>query len=309
MVKQINPMLGKYALGYMPSNLIGVNLLPKIAFDAEKIRLPFWTSNQFTMPNSTVRAMRSDTQELEFGDFSYVDITLDEHSFKYKLDNREISNMNLNLGISNGLKIGTTDAMSRLRIAQEKEIADLVTTSTNYASGHYTEITTSTSKWSDYANSTPLADIQLAIDKVYSATGVMPNVMYMSYAIYNKLKWHPDILEIMKTTADKVVTPAFLGGIFGIADVQIGTQTYKTLNGGTNTDIWGNYFGVLIKNAATASTPQPAFGITAEYNNYNDVITTTQTEDGKNTLIIPTLFYKPVKLMDTAGYLYKNCIV
>jgi len=308
MIKQVNPLLAKYALGYTPTGLIGTNLLPAIGFDGEKIRLPFWSSNQFTMPNSTVRAMRSDTQELEFGDFSYQDITLDEHTFKYKLDNREISNMNLNLGISNALKIGTTDAMSRLRIAQEKDIADLVTTSSNYANGHYTEISNATSKWSDYANSTPIKDIQTAIDKVYSATGVMPNVMFMPYATWSVLKWHPDVLEIMKTTADKVVTTSFFGSIFGVPEVYVGTQTYKTENGGTNTNIWGNYFGVLIKNTAAASTPQPAFGITAEYNNLNDVITTTQTEDGKNTLIIPTLFYKPVKLMDTAGYLYYHCI-
>lgn len=308
MIKQINPVLGKYALGYMPSNLIGRDLLPSIPFDAEKVRLPKWESNQFTIPDSTVRAMRSDVAELEFGDFSYVDLTLDEHTFKYKLDKREIANANLNLGISNAQRIALSDAMSRLRIAQEKEIATILTTTGNYASGHVSEISVSTSKWSDYANSTPLGDIQTAIDKVYNATGTMPTHIWLGYTVWNKLKWHPDILEIMKTTADKVVTPQFLGNIFGVPNVKIGTQTYKTTNGGTNTDIWGNYFGVTIVNPASASSPQPAFGITAEYNNFNDTVVQKDTEDGKNVEFIPTLFYKAVKLMDNAGYLYYNCI-
>jgi hypothetical protein len=305
MIKALDKPLQKYALGINYSNLIGLNLMPKIAVDAESFILPKWNSNSYVIPDSTIRAMRGLRAELEMGDFESIEVQLDEHTFKYRLDVRERVNIGRNLLGYNPDKIAINDSMLRLNIEREKAIADILTSTASFASGNSETISTSTAKW-DTSTGDPIKDITDGMDVVLSKVGQYPTDIYMGYAVFNALRMNEKILAIMKTTADKILTPSVLATILGVNNVWVGTQTYKTSVSATPTDIWGNNFGMVVVNPSANNTPTPAFGITPEFANLSDMIKVEEIEAGKIFEYTPTLFYKPIVTMDNAGFLYKT---
>jgi hypothetical protein len=305
MIKALDKPLQKYALGINYSNLIGLNLMPKIAVDAESFILPKWNSNSYVIPDSTIRAMRGLRAELEMGDFESIEVQLDEHTFKYRLDVRERVNIGRNLLGYNPDKIAINDSMLRLNIEREKAIADILTSTASFASGNSETISTSTAKW-DTSTGDPIKDITDGMDVVLSKVGQYPTDIYMGYAVFNALRMNEKILAIMKTTADKILTPSVLATILGVNNVWVGTQTYKTSVSATPTDIWGNNFGMVVVNPSANNNPTPAFGITPEFANLSDMIKVEEIEAGKIFEYTPTLFYKPIVTMDNAGFLYKS---
>jgi len=305
MIKALDKPLQKYALGLTYSQLIGLNLMPKIEVDAESFLLPKWNSNSFVIPDSTIRAMRAERAELEMGDFESIEVLLDEHTFKYRLDVREKMNIGRNLLGLNADRVAINDSMLRLNIEREKLIADILVATASFASGHSETISTSSEKW-DVSTGDPIKNITDGMDTVLSAVGQYPTDIYMGYAVFNALRMNEKILAIMKTTADKILTPAVLANIFGVKNVWVGTQRYRTSPTATPTDIWGNNFGMVVVNPSATNTPTPAFGITPEYANLSDMVKVEETEAGKIFEYTPTLFYKPIITMDNAGFLYKT---
>jgi len=88
---------------------------------------------------------------------------------------------------------------------------------------------TSTSQWSDYANSDPIGDIHTGMETVKKLIGRYPNVMLMGAEVWDKLKWHPDLLDLYKHTSAAVLTKDMVAKIFdGIEKLLVGDAVYNS---------------------------------------------------------------------------------
>lgn len=92
--------------------------------------------------------------------------------------------------------------------------------------------------WSDYTNSTPIPDIEYAKTTVLQNTGFEPNTLVLSYAVFQKLKAHPTLVDRYKyTQAGAIVTEDLLAALFGVDRVLVA----KAVVNGANEGATGSY--------------------------------------------------------------------
>ena len=87
---------------------------------------------------------------------------------------------------------------------------------------------TNFTRWSDYAGSDPVEDIEAAKESILSTTGFMPNTLVLGYQVFRKLKHHPDILDRYKYTSSDNVTPDLLARLFEVDRVMVSTAIKAT---------------------------------------------------------------------------------
>lgn len=103
-----------------------------------------------------------------------------------------------------------------------------------FTTGVWATDVTPSNLWSDYAASNPIKDVRTGVRSILITTGFKPNKLVLGYDVWNTLQDHPDIVDRMKTTDDKVVTTGLLAKIFNIEQVLVAESVKATNNeGGT----------------------------------------------------------------------------
>lgn len=87
---------------------------------------------------------------------------------------------------------------------------------------------TGTNQWSDYANSDPIADSDLATRTILRNTGARPNTLFVGLVGWEKLKEHPLVLDKYKHTQVGIMTPALVAAALGIEEIVIGDSVRNT---------------------------------------------------------------------------------
>lgn len=148
-------------------------------------------------------------------------------------------------------KIDATNNISE-RMLVEKEVALAALLSDT---SKITQYSVPTSKWSDFLNSSPFEDIELARVTVQKNAMKKPNTIWMGLDVWAKLKNHPDFLERIKYTQLPSLTPELMKDLFpGIETVHIGEAMKNTAAEGQADvlePIWGKNLWVGYV------TPQP----------------------------------------------------
>ena len=89
-------------------------------------------------------------------------------------------------------------------------------------------------KWSDYANSDPLQDVEAGKEAVLSVTGQEPNTLVLGYKVFRYLKNHPDLIDRIKYTTRDNVTTEVMARLFDVDRVLVAKSIKATNNeGGT----------------------------------------------------------------------------
>lgn len=121
--------------------------------------------------------------------------------------------------------------------------------------------------WSNYASSTPLQDLTTGIDTIEGKIGREANTGVMGKQVWSQLKWHPDLLDLIKYTERALMGPELFASIMGLSRVLIGRGIYTTAAEGTAeasvtyTRIWGKN-ALLAYVPASPSLMDPAAGYT-----------------------------------------------
>jgi hypothetical protein len=100
--------------------------------------------------------------------------------------------------------------------------------------------------WSDDANSDPFTDIANGQTTILQNTGFEPNVLVLSYPVYQALRKHPLVIDRVKYTmqADaKNITPQLLAAAFDIEEVLVSKAVYTTSLSGTATPVYSFIVG------------------------------------------------------------------
>ena len=87
---------------------------------------------------------------------------------------------------------------------------------------------TVTNKWSDYASSDPIEDIEAGRETILGSTGFMPNTLLLGYKTWRQLKRHPDFRAQLNPTTRSNVTPAILGELLEIERILVAKSIYNT---------------------------------------------------------------------------------
>lgn len=187
-------------------------------------------------PSSTLRAPKTAPRRIEF----------DTSTDTYFADNYALVGENALEALANAdspilLRARTARlVVESLMRDKENRVAQQVTSITNIGSG---VLLTGTSKWSDYMNSDPVADVTTGHAFIRSNTGVVPNTLLLDWDTSQIVRRHPVLLDMYKYTQGGLLNDAELMEVFKVKQLLISDAIRNAANeGGTASivNIWGN---------------------------------------------------------------------
>lgn len=118
-----------------------------------------------------------------------------------------------------------------------------------------------TDQLSDYDNSDPMAVFSAARVAIRAGGGMVPNVAWMDWAVMNKIRFHPQLLDFLGFKFDRPggLTDVELAAALGVRKVLIADAMYNSAKEGQTdalASIWGKHiwFGVLPEKAGVRQT-------------------------------------------------------
>jgi len=159
--------------------------------------------------------------------------------------------------------------------AREKRVADLLMTTSNYATNCYTTLTTY-NKWdrgpSD-STADPIQDIRITAASSKYVAGT-PNAGACSKLVFEYLRKHPKVIAAAGPRAlDRVVSAEELRELLGLQYLFVGDAKYDTVPGASTASydyIWGKGFAVFTV-VPGGKKSDPSFAKTIRHNQMNFV--------------------------------------
>ncbi len=272
----VDPVLTGIAIGYRndANSYIADKALPRSPVMGEKFK---WThypiAEAFNVPDGRVGRLGR-VPQLEFGGQERTD-SVEDYGFDAPIPNSDIdaAARARDAGLSNHDPEGhavmsITDTLANIR---ELRVAAIMQNPATYAPTRRIQLTTSASRFDDYANSDPIGVFKAGFD----ATLVKrPNTCTMGRPLWSKLSSHPHLVNAVKgnVTSKGVITPEQFVELFsgeGLKELLIGDTWFNAARPGQQTLLrraWGNHISLThIDPMASPESGGITFGLTAQF--------------------------------------------
>jgi hypothetical protein len=231
--------LANFALGYTNADFIAETVFPVAPVDDPTGF--YWSFGQevFTAEDDYV-ADRARANAVEH-DFTRITYNTRPYALNHDVSWKERDAAARSNVPGTPYRRATMVVAQKLALGRELVVSGIVRSTTNI-----TQNTTlsGTAQWSDYSGtSNPLTVSQTAINTIRGATGGTGGITaIIPYAVFDKLRYHPAILDKMTITQTKILTQDLLATLLGVDRVLIPASIYNTANPGQTavmTDVWG----------------------------------------------------------------------
>ena len=231
-----DPLLTTISVQFQPApdGYLADLVLPPVPVVRESASFWVYDKSRFDVPDSK-RAPRAEYNRIDWN------VTTDNYlCHQYGLEGEIDDQERKNAAAPLDLDVDTTEIVTDMVLNnREKRCVDMVTDTSVVT--QYTALT-GVNKWTDPVNSDPLGVIKTARTTIFAATGYRPNRIVMGYTVFEALKLHPQIKEIIKYTERAIVTAALLAAAFEVEEVLVGGVLRRTSKAGqadTLADVWG----------------------------------------------------------------------
>jgi len=284
-----------------PDGYLADMVLPSVPVAKESAAYWVYDKSRLDAPDSK-RAPRSDYNRIDWNVTTDTYVA-EQYGLEGEIDDEERKNAATPLD----LDVDTTEIVTDMVLNnREKRVADLVL-STAVVTQNIT--LAGVDQWSDYANSDPLDDVKTARTTIYAgAPGYTPNTLLMGYLVFEVIKLHPDIKEIVKYTERAIITKQILAAVFEVDEVLIGKVMRRTSKEG-QTDAFGDVWGkdvLLFYKENRPTLKRASFGYQMRQ---NDLRVFRYREDKRDTDVIRVSEKQDEKIVSAPlGYLIKAAV-
>jgi hypothetical protein len=228
----IDKVLTNVSVMYRNAAYVGTQIMPVVPVKKESDIYYIYDSKgeRFRIPK-TLRAPKSESRTVDWKvrTDGYV---CDEHALNDLIDDRERNNADKPLN----LEVDTVEFLTDiLQLGLEMRIKDMLETNLS--------ANAPTIKWDVHTDgSDPIGDIETGKDAIHKVIFREPNVLLLGKAVYDKLKHHPKILELILYSQKGVLTSDLMAELFGIEKVIVGKAGYNTAKEGKTpvlSYLWG----------------------------------------------------------------------
>lgn len=257
----VQPRLTAIALAYRNPDiaLIADDVLPRTPTSVEFKWLNYDLAQGYTVPETRV-GRKSMPNEVEFAATEVQD-KCDDFGLDDVIPLEDIADDNQGI---DPLGKAVMFQTSLVRLAREIRAAAKVFNASSYVVANISTLS-STSQWSDFANSNPVNAILQALD----APVMRPNIATFGQAVWTTLRQHPKLVQAIKGTsqgAGAVSRQEFID-FFELQALYIGAGFVNNSKKGQSAVMsrcWGKHAALLYRDRAAGPQAGVSFGFTAQ---------------------------------------------
>ena len=252
------------------TNFVADKVFPTVGVDKQSDKYYIYDRDNMNRTGD-VKALAPRTEVNRIGmSLSNASFYADVYGLGMDFDQQTIANEDAALDIR---AAGAQTLTNRLLIHREEQFA-----SNFFAASVWGSESTPANLWSDYTNSTPIADVTTARRTMQlKSGGFKPNTMVVGKEVRDQLINHPDILGRLNggatVTNTALITNAKLAEIFEVENFYVMEAVKNTSVEGvaeSNAFIGGKH-ALLVHSPASAGLMTPAAGVTFAWNNLQGV--------------------------------------
>jgi hypothetical protein len=306
------PRLTRIAMAFQQEGMIADEVCPRVPVEGELFEYSKVSEKErLALPDTTIgRTGRAN--QVEFSQFNEQD-RIEDHGLEAPVPVKDMETAAA-AGVADPLELATMGIMELMALGREKEVADLVTTAANYASGYKLTLDGTSGKYhfNDNTNGTPIAQMEDAMNGML----VRPNIMVVDRLTLTALKRHPEtvarVFPTAVTTSGQITTQQ-LADLLELERILVGQAWYDSAKKGqtqVNARMWGNALALLRINRglASARTAIPSFAFTATFGAPNQAGTYFDPSRGvKGVNVVKVIDQRKALISyQNAGYLFTN---
>jgi hypothetical protein len=302
-----DPILSNVAIAYSNDAYVASTLLPEIPVNFQTGKHWIYDKGRFRNTPSK-RGAGSKSGEVELNLTTGLPYFCEDHALKQFVLDEDVDNATTP---TDPFTDATENVTEQLLIAREVEAANMLT-----STAVITQNTTlsGTSQLSDYSNSDPFSVVETGKQTIHSATHMPVNTLVMGKQAWDKLKYHPALLERVKYSQRGQMTTDLVASLFEIDNLIVAAAGYNTTKEGQTDSmsyIWGK--DMLLAYIAPRIAPKMlTLGLTYRWNKRQKIVQRlrgTDEEDRKGTYVRAGEDYYDQNVVSTAcGYLVKNAV-
>ena len=304
--------LTQIAQAVMPMGMIADMVCPRVRTGYKFTYTTLTEEDLLTIPD--VRASRAGRlNQVEFGATDATDSVID-YGLEDPVPYRDIDEAGKQEVPFDPLELASMATAELVKLAREKRVADLLTTTANYHSTLRTTLA-GTSKWSS-SSSAPLYDILDALDKPL----VRPNTLVFGQAVWTALRQNATIVEAIKLSgagaeASGIVMKGAVAELFEVDNVYIGMAWHQSAKRGQAdafSRLWGKHAcAIHVRPGMNVRDRMPKFCWTADAMGGMQVGTYEEPARGVNrgsTVVKVSECVKELIAYNRAGYLWRDAV-
>lgn len=264
----VDQLLTSLSIGYKNPMYIADMICPLVTVNKQSNKLPEYSQSYWFRDGARRRAAGDKSARGGYKVVTTQTYFCDRFAFGFELPDEVRDNADAPFNLDREAVDFVTD-----KVAMRREIAfatDFFTTGTWNGGTDYTGGTDFT-QWSDYADSSPLTDLSTYQDTVEGNIGREANTLVMGKQVWLQLKWHPDLIDLIKYTQRGQLSVDLFASLVDFPKVHVGRAIYTTTAEGTAeasvsyTRIWGKHC-LLLHVPDAPSLMNPAACYTFQWN-------------------------------------------
>lgn len=229
-VRAVDPVLTNMLIAYMNGDerYISLRACPSLSVDSSEGTYFLFEKKYWFDDAAQLRAWGADYQEGGF-DMTTATYLTEQFAKKFPMPEEVQADSQVPLSLE---ETGIKWLRDKMMLRNEREFASTFFTTSVWATDA-TGGSTST-KWSTYATSDPVADVRTAKRTISQSTAQTPNLFMMGEIVEDKLLNHPDLIDRIKYTDRATVATMreALAAVLGVDEVVVGEAIYNTANVG-----------------------------------------------------------------------------
>lgn len=230
---------------YIPKGFISEQLFPFIGVKNTTGKLAKYGTSHLRLENS-VKKGRGKYREVEPIVRSQSSYTIEGHGLEGMVTAEDYANVIAPYDAEKDETLG----ISTLLWVEKEYVLAAALSDTSVVTQYVTLV--GSQQYNDKANSTPVDDFTTARAQVYAGCGVQPNVAWMSWEVWNVLRFHPQLLDALgfKFNRPGGLQMDELALAMGVEKILIADSKYESAKNGQTSSllsIWGKniWFGVI----------------------------------------------------------------
>lgn len=165
--------------------------------------------------------------------------------------------------------VATSRAYSTVLRNAEKRAAAAIFNTTTWAGAALT--TAVSNAWSSASSGLPVTDVEAAVQKVYTGSGLWPNALICNRKVFRNLRLNAQIIARIESggagnsSAAGKITEAMIAEVLGLDMIIVAGGSKNTANKGqtaTPAQIWSDSYAMVCKVATTGDMREPCIGRT-----------------------------------------------